>query len=479
MKILNFIIVASCIFLASCTKSITGLNTNTKAASNVPSVTLFTYGEKALVDDYTTTSVSVAPFRVIAQEWTENSYTYEAVYNFAAYQPNNGWWNALYQGVLANLQAAKIQFPKDVLDPAAAANDVRIADILEVYAYDLLVNTYGNIPYTEALNPSIPFPKYDDAKTIYTDLLTRLDTCIAGLNTSAASLGSADLIYGGDITQWKKFAASLKLKMAVRLIATDASTASSKITEAIATGIFASNSDNATLPYDPSSPSNSNPLWQALVYSGRHDFVPANLLVTTMVGLNDPRLPLYFQQYNGGYSGGIPGNGNGYGAFSDFSAQMQQPDYPGIILGYWQTQFWLAEAAASGIAVGGTVEQHYDSAITASIEYWGGSAADAATYLAQPSVAYATATGSWQQKLGYQEWIADYNMNWDAWTDIRRLGYPDIDVISPPVGAHGNFPLRFTYPSNESASNSVNEAAAVAALSGGMDVVSAKLFWMP
>jgi hypothetical protein len=472
-------IVASCIFLSSCTKNITGLNENTKATSSVPSVTLFTYGEKALVDDYTSTSVSVAPFRVISQEWTENSYTYEAVYNFAAYQANAGWWNALYQGVLANLQAAKVQFAKDVPDPGAAANDARIADILEVFAYDLLVNTYGNIPYSEALNSSIPFPKYDDAKTVYADLLTRLDTCIAGLNTSAASLGSADLIYGGDAAQWKKFAATLKLKMAIRLTTEDPSTASSKITEAVATGVFTSNSDNATLPYDPSSPSNSNPLWQALVYSGRHDFVPASLIVTTVAGLNDPRLPLYFSKYNGGYSGGIPGNANGYGAFSDFSAQMQQPDYPGIILSYWQTEFWLAEAAANGISVGGTVEQHYDSAITASIEYWGGSSSDAATYLAQPGVAYATAPGTWQQKLGFQEWIADYNMNWDAWTDIRRLGYPNIDVISPPVGAHGNFPLRLTYPSNESASNSVNEAAAVAALPGGADVVSAKLFWMP
>ena len=130
-----------------------------------------------------------------------------------------------------------------------------------------------------------------------------------------------------------------------------------------------------------------------------------------------------------------------------------------------------------GISVGGTAQSHYNNAITASIEFWGGSAGDAATYLAQPSVNYATATGPWQEKLGYQEWIADYNMNWDSWTVIRRLGYPDIDVVSPPVGAKGNFPLRFTYPSNESASNSVNWKAAVTALPGGQDVVSAKLFW--
>ncbi|MBS1947657.1 MAG: SusD/RagB family nutrient-binding outer membrane lipoprotein [Bacteroidetes bacterium] len=479
MKKLSFILIASNMLLSACTKDITGLNVNTKAASNVPSSTLFTMGEKALVDNFTTTSVATAPFRVISQEWTENSYVYEAQYNFAAYQANAGWWNSLYEGALANLQAAKSHFASDVLDPAIAINDMRIADILEVYTYDLLLNTYGDIPYTEALNNSIPFPKYDDAKTIYSDLLTRLDTCIAGLNTNAASFGAADLIYGGNVAAWKKFAATLELKMAIRLADVDATTASSAVLKAVAAGVFSSNDDNALLAYDPSSPNNSNPIWQALVYSGRHDFVPASLLVSTMVSWNDPRLPLYFTKYNGSYSGGIPGNGNGYGAFSDFSAQLQVAGYPGVLLNYSQAEFLLAEAVERGIAVGGTAQSHYNNAVTASIEFWGGAASDAIAYLAQPSVNYATATGTWQQKLGYQEWIANYNMNWDSWTDIRRLGYPDIDVVSPPVGAHGNLPLRLTYPSNESASNSTNWKTGVAALPGGQDLVSAKLFWMP
>ncbi len=484
MKKTSFIIIAFYGLLLGCTKDLTHLNLNTKAATTVPSVTLFTAGEKRLVDYYTSTSVSSAPFRVISQVWTENSYVYEAQYNFAAYQPQNGWWNNLYEGCLANLQAAKTQFFTDVSDPEVAKNDARIADILEVYAYDLLLNTYGNIPYTEALNSTIPFPKYDDAKTVYADLLQRLDTCIAGLNSTSAQafVGSegADLIYGSDISAWIKFAASLELKLGIRIAGVDASSASAAVKKAVAAGVFTSNADNATLPYDPSSPTNSNPIWNALVYSGRHDFIPANLLVSTMVGLNDPRVPLYFTtDPNGGYSGGTPGNANGWGLFSHPSDPMLDPAYPGILLAYWEVEFWLAEAVERGIDVGGTAASHYDNAITASIEYWGGSESDATTYLAEPAVNYTTAAGPWQKKLGYQEWIADYNMNWDSWTDIRRLGYPNIDQVSPPVGAHGNFPLRFTYPANESGSNPTSWAAAVAALPGGEDVVSAKLFWEP
>jgi hypothetical protein len=111
--------------------------------------------------------------------------------------------------------------------------------------------------------------------------------------------------------------------------------------------------------------------------------------------------------------------------------------------------------------------------------FWGGTAAQAATYLAQPTVDYTTAVAasSWQQAIGYQEFIANYNKNWDSWTDERRLGQPNINVVSPPQGAATNFPLRFTYPPNETTSNPTNTAAAVAALPGGLDALTATLFW--
>jgi hypothetical protein len=298
------------------------------------------------------------------------------------------------------------------------------------------------------------------------------------LDVNDIAMGSADQIYGGDVTEWLKFAASLKLKMAMLNADKDPTTTGKKVNEAIATGVFASNADNALFSYDPASPTNANPIWNALEYSGRHDFVPAGYLVTTMLGLNDPRVPLYFTQYNGGYSGGTPGAGNGFGKFSDFGPLLYEANLPGDILDYSEVEFYLAEAAAQGFITGGsTPDVYYNAAITASIEFWGGSVTDATTYLAQPSVAYATATGTWQQKIGYQEWIANYNRNWDSWTDIRRLGFPDLDAVSVPVAAASAYPVRLYYPPNETTSNPTNTAAAVATLPGGLDVVTAKLFW--
>jgi hypothetical protein len=483
-KISIAIITAATLLGAGCTKNMSvALNQNPKASSTGIGTALFLQGELNLTNTYNTTSVSVAPFRVISQEWNENSYEYESTYNLSYYNSPGNFWNNLYVNTIHNLNLAKQSFPVGFQGTAGELrNDIIITDVLEIYAYYMLVATYGDIPYTEAENVTIPFPKYDDAKAVYADLLTRIDTCIAGLDITQGAMGTVDQIYGGSTPEWLKFAASLKLKMAMLNAATDPATTKTKVGEAIATGVFTSNGDNALFSYDPSTPGNSNPIWNALSYSGRHDFGPGGLLVNTMNGWNDPRLPFYFTQFNGAYVGGIAGNpNNSFGSYSDFCCSVNltnlyDPGFAGDLLDYAEVEFYLAEAAAQGFTADAPAT-HYNNAITASIESWGGAPSDAATYLAQPAVNYATATGTWAQIIGYQEFIANYNRNWDSWTAERRLGYPNINVVNPPQGASTSFPLRFTYPPNETTSNPTNTAAAVATLPGGLDALTAKLFW--
>ena len=465
----------------ACTKNLSSLNNNSKDPQSVPSGSLFLNGEKNLSDALTSTDDGTAPFRLLAQSWVENTYTSESRYVLSANNAPQGWWNTLYStgtgSVLNNLVAASRTYPLDVTDPGTLRNDQDITDILQVYAWSLLVNTYGNVPYTKAFTDSIPFPPYDDAKTIYLDLLQRLDTAIAGLNTASGSLGAADQVYQGDPASWKRFGATLELKLALVVADADLSTATTYAQKAITAGVFQSNQDNALLAYEASPTTNANPVYQALVIAGRHDFSPADFLVDTMVAWNDPRLPLYFTTINGIYSGGVPGAGNGYVQFSQFSSQWLSPTFSGTLLDYSETEFLLAEAAERGIT-GSGAETHYDNAVTAAIESWGGSSEDAATYLAQPRVAYTTAGGTWKQKIGYQQWIAYANRGWDAWTSIRRLGYPNIDLVNPPVGAQGNLPRRFTYPGDEESSNPIHWAEAVQAVNGSAaDAVSTNLWW--
>ena len=158
---------------------------------------------------------------------------------------------------------------------------------------------------------------------------------------------------------------------------------------------------------------------------------------------------------------------------------VTNPDFPGDLLDYSETEFNLAEALQRGYAVGGSVATHYNNAITASVTFWGGSAADAATYLALPTVAFATASNPEApgvltplQKIALQEYIALYNRGWDAWTLTRRMDYP---VLVPPENAYSGFPVRFTYPIVEQNVNVVNYNQAAQAIGG--DLVTTRLFF--
>jgi hypothetical protein len=479
-NILYTVAVVSLFALSAC-GDFDELNNDPKQPIDVPANSVFLAGEKNLVDVYTTSIWTSSPFRVLAQTWTQVANINEARYQFVSNNAPTGWWNRIYTTALSNLSEAKSLYAKENLPEPIRKNKELITDVLEVYAFHLLVNTYGDIPYTEALNRTIPFPKYDDAKTVTYDLITRLDQAIAGLDVSAASFGNADQIYRGDVAKWKKFAATLKLKLALLIADTDPSTARTKVAEAVQSGVFSSNADNAAFKYIAGVVANSNPLWQDLVNSTYAIYyAPSNFFVNTLVTLNDPRLPILFtKDKSDAYSGGIPGEGGVKENLSGFSPYWLGAEMPGVLLDYTETSFLLAEAVERGFAVGsGTAESYYNQAVKASIAGFGGSEEAAATYLDQPAVKYTTATGDWRRKIGYQKWIAFANRNWDSWTEIRRLGHPDINEVNPPANAVSAFPLRFYYPPTEQNSNFAHWNEAVTKLPQSKDEVTAKLFWL-
>jgi hypothetical protein len=288
------------------------------------------------------------------------------------------------------------------------------------YSYQNLVDIFGNVPYTEALDIENIAPVYDDAATIYQDLISRVDAALADLDETQGSFGTADLIYGGDVASWIKFGNSLKVKLGITISDSHPELSRSTVESAVAAGVFTSNEDNAELQYLGAI--HVNPLYEDLVQSGRDDFVPANTIVDLMNSLNDPRRPLYFTTIGGEYKGGIYGESNPFSQYSHIADPIQAPDFPGILLTYDEIQFYLAEAAERGYNVGGTAEVFYNQAVTASIVWWGGTPADAASYLATPAVAYASAPGTWQQKIGTQSYIAFYTrglrdiLSGEGWT---------------------------------------------------------------
>lgn len=473
MKKILFLLIASVLFAVSCKKDFGDLNVDQKKPSAVPPAPLFSYAEKQLTDLVTNTNVNVNVFRLFSQYWTETTYTDESNYDLSTRNIPQNFWNRMYVNVLKNLDECQSLIDAQTLATAAEKkNQNACVEILTVYAYSTLVNVYGNVPYSEALDYNNVFPKYDDAKGIYTDLARRLDAAINDIDVNAGGFGDNDLIYAGDMAGWKLFANSLKLRMGIMLADSDAAAAKTMI-ESAAAGAIRSTADNCYFHY-LSAPPNTNQLWVDLVQSGRKDFVGANTVVDVMNGLGDPRIPYYFTtDANGTYTGGIYAASNNYATFSKPADRMIAPDFEATLFDASETFFILAEAAERGMNVGGTAAEHYEAAIRASMTYWEVPGAEQDAYIAKPTVAYATATGDWKQKIGTQKWIALYNRGLEGWTEWRRLDYP---ILNVPAGkTYADIPVRFTYPVQEQNLNTANWTAASSAIGG--DIVKTKLFW--
>lgn len=473
MKKLYILIIPFVLFFSSCTQDITDLNVETKRAAVIPPGPLFTNAIKSLSDGLASASVNVNIFRHIVKHWGQAVIQQEAQYDYITRAVNENWWSRMYKDVLNDLQeAARIINEDESLSAGQKANQLAMVDIMQVYTYDILIKTFGDIPYTEALDNNNLFPVYDDAQTVYLDLLRRLDENIANLNSSAPGFSSSeDIIYQGNVSNWIAFANSLKMRMAMTLADVDAATAQAAFEQANANAINSADQDAFIKYY--SSPPNNNPLYDQLVLAGRTDYIAAVDLLDELIELDDPRLPGYFGlNSEGEYAGGVVGRATNFALSSKPSARVAAPDAPNVLIDFVEVEFLRAEALERGFDIPGTAEEHYNTAVTASILYWGGDEAAAGQYLSQSEVAYATAPGDWKQKIGFQKWIALYNRPFEAWVEMRRLDHPDLPLAENAVSG---FPNRLRYPGNEQQLNNANYSTAASNIGG--DETETKLFW--
>lgn len=466
----HILLILGIVFISSCS-DFGDINESTKSPTVVPAETLFANATKNLYDQMVSTSVNNNIFRLFSQYWTETTYVDEANYDFGRDQPGTHW-NILYRDVLKDLDETRvvINSTDDGTSQAVIDNQLAAISILEVYTYHVLVDSFGNVPFTEALDADNVSPAYDDDAAVYAAIIIKLDEAIDMISSSEDTFGEYDLIYFGDASKWLKFANSLKLRLALRMAQVDVTTATTMATEAIASGVFTSNDDNAVFAYLSSSP-NTNPIWEDLVESGRADFVGANTIVEIMNDLDDSRRPIYFQENLGTdtYLGGVYGENNTYSDYSHPGTVYEDPTLEGVIIDYSEVQFLMAEAVEMGL-ISGSAETYYNEGITASFEYWG--ATDVATYLASADVAYSTAASTWQETISVQKWLALYNRGFEGWSTYRIYGYPAMNI--PPVSLE-DVPRRYTYPEDEPSINGTSYAAAAAAMGG--DLKSSTVFW--
>lgn len=482
---------------------LTEMNVDPKKPTITKSEFLFSNAEKKLVDQMVSTSVNNNVFRLFAQQWTETTYPNESQYDITGRKIPDTHFLVMYRDVLADLLDAKKMIaalptatPSEV---AIKENKLAVIDVLESYTYSVLVDTFGNVPYSQALDIiKYPLPAYDDAKTIYTDLIKRLaaDAVILKKNSADPNFGAADIIYTGTAAsnaKWAKFANSLIIRMAVNLSDVDPTYAATQVQAALASGPLASNADNTKLTYLTTT-GNQNPLFADLVTSKRFDFIPAEPFVAAMDAVvpgGDPRMPKYFVNATSPapvipagrtFVGGTYGEQNVYATYSHISATLDNPAFPGTIFDFAELNFLLAEAAEKNLIPGGSAKAktYYDAGITASMADWGVAQPAITTYLASPKVDYnnALSGATYKEKIGTQAWFALYNRGFEAWTSYRRLDFP---ILKAPVSAINRgeefktVPVRYTYPGVEVTINGTNYSKAASDIGG--DKMTTKLFW--
>jgi Starch-binding associating with outer membrane len=402
-------------------------------------------------------------------------------------------------------------------DPAQV-NLYNIARIFKVYLFQRLTDMYGDIPYSQAglgYISGITEPVYDKQQAIYTDMLNQLDSAAAALNPSAATPGAADLIYGGNVAQWQKFAYSEMVRIAMRMSKVDPSTAQTWVQKAVAGGTFASNADNAILIHQAAAANGAgsqvaNGSGLVFIYNDPAAAHLSETFVNFLKSTNDPRLsylgtvisddvtPLPSEmgdttaadqlgQPNGyDLDGGVtdvstapnyPGNQNLYSYVNRYT--FARSDAPTFFLTYSETQLLLAEAAQRGWITTGSAATYYASGVTAAMEMLGLQAG------AGPSTAQVTAyvtanplvAGSEFQMINNQYWVASFMDETESWANWRRSGYPVLTPVNYAGNAtNGTIPRRYTYSTVEAATNSTNYNAAVSGLSNGDKMIS-RVWW--
>lgn len=407
-----------------------------------------------------------------AQHWSKVQYNDEE-----RYIPRRALMNSLYSVLYTSvINEAKAAYT--IAGEEGNTNLQAAALILQANAFQILTDVYGPVPFSEVAVPGNVKPVFDSEEVVYDGILAMLDEAEMLLADGTGEFTTtADLLYGGDFSKWRKFGASLKLKALMRI--SSKRSVGVEVQALVDSGLlFSSNADTAQLIYTAAQP-DANPIYETVVNGGRTEYKVSSVLINALAGTTDPRLAVYAKVNKDDlYVGNIPGqeNSGSYDAFSSPGDFYLNPTLPGIMLSHAQVKFLLAEAANKGFIAGGIDQAriYYFEAIRANMAVNGVSSAAADLYVAAASNNFTT-TAQGNERIGYQTWLALYGQGIEAWTEWRRTGFP---ALSPVVDAAINqIPSRFYYSTNSQNTNNENYTAASASLSNGDSMLS-KVWWM-
>lgn len=431
-------------FANACTKDFEEINTNPNQAEEVPLTNVLLSATTQGVRRVHGASMNMTYAGLWAQHYAKIQYIDEDWYAYRS-DALTAHWDGLYAGPLADLQ--------DILNRAPASSNMRAAALtLKSYYFGVATDMWGEVPYTEALDPDRTVnPAYDSQEDIYAGIIADLEQASAMWGQTDV-LGVGDVIYGGDVTLWKKFTNSLLARYLNRAKHKNPAYAARLATLLSNPGdLIASNAENALMTYPDATPAGSNPLYNNKYNDGRNDHVVSETLVNLLAG--DPRLPVYAEVNNAGLYVGQP-NGtvepNPFSAVSQIGSKFRD-DYaaPSYLFTYAEVLFIRAEAE--------NFKPAYFAGIEASCEQNGVTADQA--FLDAAEAAY---NDNAARAIATQKWIALFGDGCEAFTEFRRTGFPS-EVVEVPLSQYPGrgVPKRFAYPTSETGNNKLNLEAAL------------------
>ncbi|EHQ24948.1 SusD/RagB family nutrient-binding outer membrane lipoprotein [Mucilaginibacter paludis] len=490
------------IALASCTKNFADLNTNPNAVTTATPQYFFTKAEYDGVANMLNLLLGTMQYTTSYNDVSGFGSKYVA----SQVNTSSSSFSSAYPGALNELATVITAVQSD----PAQVNLLAAARIWRVYCYSRLTDVYGDIPYSQATQGYTSgqyTPAYDAQKAIYANMLTELDQAASSLDASKTTFDKADLMYGGNTVQWKKFAYSLMLRLGMRLTKVDITTAQTWVTKAIAGGVITADADIAKVSYLASGQViNQNPLAYTLYNSdyiaadgnknqegGKYQDVFINYLKQT----KDPRLGVVSIVYSGGVPDttfakqqGMPATLSSKPAnFSTLSEPNPKTvlllNSPRLIFTASESYFLLAEAALRGWYTASTASALYTNGVSAALRQWSVislgssdgtlSSAQISTYVNRNTLAAGTFDQQMQQ-IYTQFWVSIFPDAQEAFASYRRTGYPSLTPNNYPGNATGGqFPRRFLYPVSEQNLNAVSYAAAVARQ--GPDNLLTRVYW--
>jgi hypothetical protein len=409
-----------------------------------------------------------------AQYFSETQYTDASLYSI-----NQANFTGIYQGNLYDLQ--------NIINRNESQNMTNVARILQQYIFWTVTDRWGDVPYSEALQGSTP--KYDTQEEIYRGMISTLAEVVDQFDNSPIS---GDVIFGGDVSKWRKTANSLRMLMAIQLserFPAAGGYAATEFNSALthSAGYINSNADNFLVPFPGGNYKNT---WWNL-YDGREDFGQSKTMTDLTGSLTDTRQQVFGgetkvegqENSNNTSNIGVP---YGWTRAKTEAWTSANPRWARILRGDKRTQsspVYIITAAQVTLAraeaahLGWTTENLvnvYNAGITQSFEQWG--LTPAASYFTQSGVAVTPGGANNERNIAIQRYIASYPDGLQGWNIWRKSGYPALQPAEDATNTPKAIPTRLMYHPSEYTTNEVNVREAEGRLQGG-NTMTARVWW--